>query len=212
MADEIETGAPPMTPPLGSSPAAEAAHETALPVTIAWTNLWWVAAALLIMIAAIASGDYAVLNFVHVLTGVIWTGIDIFAGFVLAPVVRRVDAHTRRHFATRLMPKMLFVMTTLSIIVPTTGWYLAEWKGYLALPFPQYWWVVAALGITTILGVQGLAVLLPVNLRICFELAKARPDMARAGPWIRRYGRAVAFQAAAQIVLIFIMSHFATGI
>ncbi len=40
------------------------------------------------MIAAIVSGNIWFLNWVHVMCGVLWTGIDLFMGFVLGPVLR----------------------------------------------------------------------------------------------------------------------------
>lgn len=40
---------------------------------IRWVNLWWVAAALAVMVAAINSDDAWFLNFVHVFAGLLWT-------------------------------------------------------------------------------------------------------------------------------------------
>ena len=60
---------------------------------------WYVAAAALVvavMIAAIRSDSLWFLNFVHVMTGTLWTGIDLFMGFVIGPVLRRVSFETRR--------------------------------------------------------------------------------------------------------------------
>ena len=48
--------------------------ETAVP-PIRAANLLWVGLALLVMSAAIASERHWLLNFVHVLAGVLWTGI-----------------------------------------------------------------------------------------------------------------------------------------
>lgn len=179
---------------------------------INWHNLWWVAAALGVMIAAIRSGDWWFLNFVHVATGVLWTGIDLFMGFVVGPINRQMDFAARRQFTTRLMPKMLFLMTTLSTITPTTGWYLAELRGYTALPYPQYGWVLAALIITTILGIQGIGILLPTNVRVALEIAKPAPDMEMVGRLMRRYIRIVAFQGSMQVAIIVIMAKFVTGL
>src|SRR5258708_7491819 len=150
---------------------------------INWHNLWYVAAAFAVMIAAIRSGDWWFLNFVHVATGVMWTGIDLFMGFIVGPINRRMDFAARRQFTTQLMPKMLFLMSTLATITPTTGWYLAELRGFTQLPYPQYGWVLAALIITTILGIQGILILLPTNVRVALEIAKPEPDMEKVG-WL----------------------------
>ena len=47
---------------------------------IRWHYLWYVAAALTVMVAVIASGHLWSLNFVHVFCGLLWTGIDLFMG------------------------------------------------------------------------------------------------------------------------------------
>ena len=97
------------------------------------------------MIAAIVSHDHRVLNFVHVICGVMWTGIDLFMGFIVGPILRRVDVTVRREIILRLVPRTLFLMPTLSIITGTTGWYLAKDLGFLGVPWPQFGWVLAAL-------------------------------------------------------------------
>ena len=45
---------------------------------IRWHYLWYAAAAIAVMIAAVMSHDRWFLNFVHVICGVLWTGIDLF--------------------------------------------------------------------------------------------------------------------------------------
>ena len=46
------------------------------------------AAAFAVMMAAIFSPSLWFLNFVHVMTGALWTGIDLFMGFIIGPVLR----------------------------------------------------------------------------------------------------------------------------
>ncbi len=172
----------------------------------------WVALALALMTAAIHDERLWVLNFVHVLAGVLWTGIDLFMGFVMGPVLRRLDLDARRAVVSRLMPRMLLLMPTLAIVTTTAGWYLAERRGYLDLPYPDLWWPLAALAIVAVLTVQGLGILLPINLRVLFQLRKAEPDLARIGRWMRIYLWVIASQATLQITIIVIMARFVTGI
>lgn len=179
---------------------------------IRWRNLVWVALALAVMIAAIQGEELWFLNFVHVIAGVLWTGIDLFMGFVMGPILRRVDVATRRAIVVRLMPRMLFLMPTLSIVTTTAGWFLAEWRGLLDLPYPQFWWVAAALAIVTVLTVQGLGILLPLNLKVFFEFRKPEPDLARIGGWMRTYVRVIASQGVMQVAIIVVMAKFVTGL
>ncbi len=182
------------------------------PPLIRLQSLWSVAAALLVMIVAIEMENLWFLNFVHVIAGVLWTGIDLFMGFVVGPVLRSVDPPVRKQIVLRLMPKMIFLMPTLSIVTGTAGWFLAQQMGFLSLDYPDFWWVVAALVIIGVLTIQGLGVLLPTNLRVCLELRKAEPDFPKIGAWMRTYIRAVALQGALQIAIIVVMAKFVTGI
>ena len=178
---------------------------------IQWRNLIWCAVAIAIMVWSILSRDLWFLNFVHVVAGLLWTGIDLFMGFVIGPILRRVDLPVRRAILSRLMPKMLFIMATLAIVAPTAGWFLAVELGYLDLDFPQLWWFIAALVITTIMGVQGLAILLPTNIIVYLEMQKPAPDGDKIARLMRRYVRVVASQGVMQIGIIIVMTRFATG-
>jgi hypothetical protein len=80
------------------------------------------------------------------------------------------------------------------------------------LAFPQFYWVVAALMIVTILTVQGLGYLLPTNLRVYLELRRPNPNMPRIGAMTSRYFTVVAAQGMLQVAIIVIMARFATGI
>lgn len=173
---------------------------------------WYVAAALAVMVAAILGDSLWFLNFVHVFAGLMWTGIDIFMGFFVGPVLRRLDMPVRRAFITGLVPRTLFLMPTLSIVTGTAGWFLAGRVGYLDAGWLEFGWVAAALAILAILTVQGLGILLPTNLMVCLELQKPSPDYDRIGRLMRRYFYVVASQGTLQIVMIVIMARFATGL
>ena len=179
---------------------------------IDWRNLIWVAIALAVMIVAIVVNDYWLLNFVHVFTGLLWTGIDLLLGFVIGPILRRLDFPVRRAITMRLMPRLLFILPTVAIIAPMAGWFMAVDQGYLELTFPEIWWLIAALAITAVLSVQGLFVLLPTNVMVYLEMRKTTPDGERIGKLMRRYVRVVAFQGSMQIIIILIMARFATGL
>jgi uncharacterized membrane protein len=189
-------------------------HEAKLTPTslIRWRYLWYVAVTLAVMIAVIASHHLWSLNFVHVFCGLLWTGIDLFMGFVLGPILRVIDVPARRAVLLRLTPRTLFLMPALAIITGTTGWYLAEDLGFTALSWPQYAWVAAALVLVILMTVQGLGYLLPTNLRVCLELQRDNPDNARIAKLTNHYFFAVAMQGVMQVVTIIIMARFATGI
>lgn len=170
------------------------------------------AIALIAMVAAILHPNTWYLNFVHVMSGALWTGIDLFMGFVIGPVLRMIPMETRRAVIGGIIPRTLVLMPTLSVITSTAGWFLAVRMGFLDVGYPEFLWVIAALAIVAVLTVQGLGYLLPTNLRIFFELQKPQPDTEKIGRWMRTYVRVVAVQGTMQVAIIVVMARFATGL
>jgi hypothetical protein len=179
---------------------------------IRWRYLPWALAALAAMIAVIVAGNIWLLDFVHVFSSLLWTGVDLFMGFVLGPILRRVDLSVRREIVRRLTPRTLFLMPTVSIISGTTGWFLAVALGYTALDWPAYWWVATALILVTLMTIQGLGFLTPVNVYVCLQLQKPEPDMSKISFWMRWYFYAVALQGLMQVAIIVVMTRFRAGI
>jgi len=169
-------------------------------------------AAFAVMFVAILGPSDWFLNWVHVMSGTLWTGIDLFMGFVVGPVLRHLSLPARRAVIAGIIPRTLILMPTLSIITSTAGWFLADRMGFLKVGYPEFWWVVAALAIVAILTVQGIGILLPTNVRLYFEISKTDPDIAKIGRWMRTYVRVVAMQGAMQVAIIVIMARFATGL
>jgi hypothetical protein len=186
--------------------------DTAPGPIVRWDYLGYCALALVVMAAAIVSHERWFLNFVHVISGVLWTGIDLFMGFVMGPILRRVAPQVRREIIIRLVPKTLFLMPTLSIITGTAGWFLARDLGFLDVAWPQFAWVAAALALVVAMSLLGVGYLLPTNLRVCIELRRPDPDFARIGAMMRRFFLAVAVQGTMQVLTIVIMARFVSGL
>jgi len=178
-------------------------------------RLWYLVAAavaFVAMTAAILGPSLWFLNLVHVMAGALWTGIDLFMGFVVGPVLRQVSFETRRAIIAGLVPRTLVLMPTLSTITSTSGWFLAVRMGFLDVSYPEFWWVIAALAIVTVLTIQGLGYLLPTNLRLYFEVQKPQPDGQKITRWMKTYVRVVAVQGIMQVAIIVVMTRFATGL
>ena len=191
--------------------SALTAQPVAVPSPLRPAYIVAAAAAFALMTAAIVSPSLWLIDFVHVMSGALWTGIDLFMGFVIGPVLRRVSLETRRAMIAGIIPRTLILMPTLSTITSTAGWFLAVRMGFLDLTYPQFWWVIAALVIVTVLTVQGLGYLLPMNLKLYFEILKDTPDPDKLRRWMRTYVRVVAVQGAMQVAIIVVMARFATG-
>jgi hypothetical protein len=179
---------------------------------IRWRYLPWALLAIAVMVAAILADNLWFLDYVHVFSSLLWTGIDLFMGFVLGPILRRVDVSVRREIMRRLTPRTLFLMPTVSIISGTSGWFLALKLGYSALDWPAYGWMAAALVLVALMTIQGLGFLTPVNVFVCMELQKASPNMTRIAAWMQRYFYVVATQGIMQVAIIVVMTRFRAGI
>lgn len=187
----------------------------ALPTRTTPLRPWYLVAAAIafvVMTAAILSPSIWFLDFMHVMAGALWTGVDLFMGFVVGPVLRSVVLETRRAMISGLIPRTLILMPTLSIITSTTGWFLAVRMGFLDVTYPEFWWVIAALAIVTVLTIQGLGYLLPTNLRLYFEIQKPNPDMQKIARWMKTYLRVVAVQGTMQVAIMVVMARFSTGL
>jgi hypothetical protein len=179
---------------------------------IDFRNLFWVFLALGVMVVAIVWGNNWFLRYVHVASGILLTGADILFGFVVGPVLRALPFEARRAFSLKMLPKTLFIMQTLGIMAPTSGWFLAVRMGYLDLDYPEFWWVVAALSIAAILAIQGLGLLLPANLRAYLEMRKDNPDPEKVRRIMRTYFVTLASQGIFQVLIVVVMVKFATGV
>ena len=179
---------------------------------IVWRYFGYAMVAIAVMIWAIVSHDRWFLNFIHVICGVMWTGIDLFMGFIVGPILKRIDIMARREIIVRLVPKTLFLMPTLAIITGTTGWYLAKDLGYLDLDWPAFGWVAAALALVVLMTIQGTGYLLPMNLRVCLEFRKTNPDIEKINRMMNSFFVAVAAQGTMQVLTIIIMARFVSGI
>jgi len=179
---------------------------------IRWRYLWYAVAALVVLVFAILYGSLWFLNWVHVMSGVLWTGIDLFMGFVIGPIIRSVPIPVRKEIITRLTPVTLFLLPTLSILTGTAGWFLAVRMGFTQLPWPQFGWIVAALVLITLMTIQGLGYLLPTSVRVCLELQKPNPDGPKIGRTMSRFYYVVASQGVMQVAIIIVMARLATGV
>jgi hypothetical protein len=146
------------------------------------------------------------------MSGALWTGIDLFMGFIVGPVLRLLPLETRRAVIGGLVPRTLVLMPTLSILTTTAGWFLAKRMGYFDLPYPEFWWVVAALAIVTVLTIQGLGYLLPTNLRLYYAFQQDNIDDAKIGRMMNLYVGVVGFQGLMQVAIMVVMARFVTGL
>lgn len=145
-----------------------------------------------------------ILNYVHIMAGALWTGIDLFMGFVLGPVLGGMEPKDRAGVFKRLVPKMTFLMPVLAAVTITSGIELAQRLGMLTLTSP---WILAAFVIVAILTVQGFGILLPNEIRVFRQLLSKAPDIEKISRLGMRNAKLGGVQGILQLTIIFIMAN-----
>lgn len=172
------------------------------------TSLLIVILPVIALILVIVSKNLVMLDYVHVLFGGLWTGIDIFMGLVIGRILPKMAIQTRVEFIKRMVPYMLFLMPTLASVAITAGFYLASSQGIFNITYPAF---IAAGIIVLILLVQGFGIFLPNELRIFLELRKKNPNGEKIGRLGMINFKLSGVQALFQVILIFVMANIASA-
>jgi hypothetical protein len=162
------------------------------------------------VVVAIARDATWGLTFVHVVGGGLWTGIDLFVGFVVGPIIGRMSIPARIEFSTRFMPKMLLIIPTVVTMTLAAGFQLARHDGFLDTSNPRHAWVVASFCVVGVMAVIALAYLEPANIAVLFELKKPQPDGLVIERLMKRFVYTAGITGAMQIATLFIMTRLAS--
>ncbi len=169
-------------------------------------GLPFVVAILGILIGAIASDWLWGLNFLHIAGGGLWTGIDLFVGLIVGPIMGRMSVPARVEFMIRFMPKMVLLMPTLVTVTLVSGWQLAADFGFLDTAQPRHGWVVASMIVVGVMGTIAIGILEPANIAVLFELRKPQPDGALVGKLMRRFVYTAGITGLMQVATLVIMA------
>jgi hypothetical protein len=197
---------PPGPMPHGAAPARPMPPATIVPLQ----GLPIVGAVLVFLVVAIAGNWLWALNFSHVVGGALWTGIDLFVGFVVGPIMGRMSIPARVEFTTRFMPVMLLLMPTLVTMTLAPGWQLARHLGYLDPSYPHHGWIVASFIVVGVMATIAIGVLEPANLAVLFELRKPQPNGELIAKLMQRFVYTAGITGAMQVATLIIMTYIAT--
>jgi len=156
------------------------------------------------LIAALVSNSVVFLDYVHVMTGGMWTGIDLFMGIFGRTVMMKISPPSRVEVAKRLTPTMLFLMPSIATVATTAGYILASHLGVWNLSNP---FIIATVIVVLVLLAQGFGILLPNELRVFQELRRDRPDSDKVVRLSMRNLNVSGSQAIFQIIIIYIMTN-----
>ena len=160
------------------------------------------------LVFALLYGKILILDYVHVLTGGTWTGVDLFMGIVMVRVMGGLEPSARVQLVRRMVPIMLFFMPAIASVAITSGIFLAQWEGLFILQSP---WIIISGVLVGILTVQGFGILLPNELRIFLELRKQKPDTQKIIKLGMRNFKIAGSQTIFQFIIIFVMARLSYG-
>jgi hypothetical protein len=163
------------------------------------------------LVAAIATNRLWALDFFHVVSGGLWTGLDLFLGFVLGPILGRLSIPARMELTKRLMPKMVLIMPTIVLCTLAAGWQLARHVGDLRSSYPDHAWIVASFIVVGVMALVALGLLEPANLAVLFELRKPEPNGAVIGSLMKRFIYTAGITGTMQVATLVIMTRLATS-
>lgn len=201
-----EHAAPPGAHGAPGAPGAERPKVTIVPLA----GLPIVALVVALLVTAIAGDWLWGLTFFHIVGGGLWTGIDLFVGFIVGPIIGRMSVQARIEFSVRFMPKMLLLMPTLVTMTLASGFQLARHLGYLDPSYPRHAWIVASFIVVGVMATVALGYLEPANLAVLFELRKPQPNGAVIEKLMKRFVYTAGITGLAQVATLIIMTRIAS--
>jgi hypothetical protein len=99
------------------------------------------------LVAVLLAGTDVQHTYVHVMAGVLWTGIDLFMAMVLGPVLGGLSVEERASVFQQFTPKMTFLMPTLALVTIVGGITLV--RRMTTFTLPHAW--IAAFGLVSML-------------------------------------------------------------
>jgi hypothetical protein len=173
-------------------------------------GLPFVAVILAGLVVAIATNARWALMFYHVAGGGLWTGIDLFVGLVIGPILGRLSLPARAEFSARFMPMMVLIMPTLVAMTLASGFQLGIDLGNFAPTSPNHAWLIASFVVVGIMATIALGVLEPANIAVLAEMKKPRPNGAVIATLMRRFVYTAGVTGLMQIATLLIMTRVAT--
>ncbi|NOL59779.1 hypothetical protein HLB00_02880, partial [Ferroplasma acidiphilum] len=80
---------------------------------------------LIAFIAALIIPGILILDYIHVLFGALWTGVDVFLGLIFFIVLSGMEDKIRSDISFRLIPMLLYFIPAMSVFTPLLGFALA---------------------------------------------------------------------------------------
>lgn len=158
----------------------------------------------LAFIIAYFSNSIVILDYIHVLIGAIWTGVDVFLGLLFSNVIRTINPETRKNIGVRMIPMTLFFIPSASIITPLAGYVLALREGIFSFSTPLF---IAIIVVGLILVSIGFLTIVPYSYGIARNISGNHPDNDRISRNMRIISIGSLLQLVFQIIIISLMAY-----
>ena len=168
------------------------------------------ALAVVFVAVAIGANWQWALMFSHVAGGGLWTGIDLFVGLIVGPIMGRMSIPARAEFSARFMPKMVIIMPTLVMMTLASGFQIARHLGNLSAHSPNHPWLIASFCVVGVMAAIALGILEPANIAVLYEMNKPVPNGARIGRLMNRFIYTAGITGLMQVATLIIMTRVAT--
>jgi hypothetical protein len=162
------------------------------------------------LVWAIQSDARWALDFYHVAGGGLWTGIDLFVGLVIGPILGKLSPPSRAEFSARFMPMMLIIMPTLVVMTLASGFQLAMDLGNLSRVSVNHVWLIASFIVVGVMATIALGLLEPANIAVLIEGRKEHPNIAVIARLMRRFVYTAGITGVMQVATLIIMTRVAT--
>ncbi|MHB1662301.1 MAG: hypothetical protein ACYCSG_00505 [Thermoplasmataceae archaeon] len=159
---------------------------------------------LIAFVIAYFLNNMLVLDYVHILLGALWTGVDIFLGLIFSSVIRTIGKSVKANIAKGMIPMTLFFIPAVSIIVPAAGYVLAI-RENIFNPATGLFMAIEAIGI--VLVATSFFVIVPFSWKFAKELSKDQPDEETISSSMSIISKGAFIQMFLQIAIIGLMAY-----
>lgn len=173
-------------------------------------GLPFVALAVAFVIYAIASNSMWALMFAHVAGGGMWTGVDLYVGLILGPIIGGMSIPARMEFSAKFMPKMVLLMPTVVMMTLAAGFQIAIDYQRLMPGNINRPWLIASMVVVGVMAVVALGILEPANIGVLLEMKKPEPDGRVIEHLMKRFVYTAGITGVMQIATLVIMTRVAT--
>lgn len=197
-----------------SEAALSAANEAGAPAReihiVPLVGLPFVGLAVLFVIYAIGSNSMWALMFAHVAGGGMWTGVDLYVGLILGPIIGGLSIPARMEFSAKFMPKMVLLMPTVVMMTLAAGFQIAIDYQRLVPGNLNRPWLIASMVVVGVMAVVALGILEPANIGVLLEMKKPEPDGRVIEHLMKRFVYTAGITGLMQIATLVIMTRVAT--